>query len=140
MGMKKFALQSKRIRGREPSCQEGALPSLDECRQLSKELKESLQSVEQKIQTAHSRLVAEASRDARDEAFIHGASATVILSIAASMMEFASCRTGRTLDEEAFIAAARDAAQDASDRSAGKCGSPLPSDVTEPFSIDERDS
>jgi hypothetical protein len=138
--MKKFALQSRRIRGREPSCQEDALPSLDECRQLSKELKERLQAVEQKIQTAHSRLVAEASRDARDEGVIHGASATVILSIAASMMEFASCRTGRALDEEAFIAAARDAAQDASDRSSGKCSSPLRSDSSESLSADERDS
>lgn len=115
--MKKSALQMiEHVESRKDVSSGDVLPSLSECRQLSHDLRDQLEIVEQKVQMAHDRLVADAHRDGVNESLVHGASATVVLSIAASMMEFSSYRMGRPLDEAAFIAAARAAARIGSGR------------------------
>lgn len=86
-------------------------------------MKHQLEIVEEKIQVAHDRLAADANRAGLDEPLVTGASATVVLSIAASLMESASFRSGEALDGAAFIAAAR-AAADAALARAQNAGGP----------------
>jgi len=110
--MKKTAAMSER--SQPPEAPNGAdffLPTLDECRRDDR-LKERLLRIEQNIQVAHNRLIADAARGGIDERFVYSASATVILSIAASMMEFAAHRVGKPLDPAVFVEAARAAALD----------------------------
>lgn len=108
--MKKFLLQTRRFRHEAES--DLCLPTLSECRQLDRAMKRQLEIVEQKIQVAHDRLMADANRAGLNEPSVCEASATVVLSIAASIMESASFRSGDALDGTVFIAAAR-AASDA---------------------------
>ncbi|KAF2990613.1 hypothetical protein OGR47_01695 [Methylocystis sp. MJC1] len=136
--MKKSALQI--AEPRQDVSSELVLPSLSECRQLSRDLRDQLEIVEQKVQMAHDRLIADAHRDGVNESLVHGASATVVLSIAASMMEFSSYRMGRPLDETAFIAAARVAAQISRERSGAKCEPLVSSTVDSVLAAAKRDS
>ncbi|HEY8163050.1 MAG TPA: hypothetical protein VIF34_12410 [Methylocystis sp.] len=122
--MKEHSLRTSRLWSETKS--DFCLPTLSECKQLDRAMKNQLEAVEQKIQVAHDRLMADANQAGLDEGFVSGASATVFLSIAASMMEFASFRVGKALDDAAFVAAARIAADAALERPA-KCGPPAPS-------------
>lgn len=114
--MTKSTLHIGRVQAGKDARSEGILPSLSECRRFEQDLRDQLDSLEQKIQMAHDRLVADAHLNGENERLVYSASATVILSIAASMMEFTSYRMGRPLDDSAFLAAARVAAQSSGER------------------------
>lgn len=138
--MTKSTLQIGRVQAGKDVRSEVILPSLFECRQLAQDLKDQLDSLEQKIQMAHDRLVADAHLNGENERLVYSASATVILSIAASMMEFTSYRMGRPLDDSAFLTAARVAVQSSGERSGAKCKQLGPSVVASILTTDERDS
>ncbi|BDV33032.1 hypothetical protein [Methylocystis iwaonis] len=138
--MTKSTLQIGRVQAGKDARGEVVLPSLSECRQLAQGLRDQLDSLEQKIQMAHDRLIADAHLNGENERLVYSASATVILSIAASMMEFTSYRMGRPFDESAFLAAARVAVQSGGERSGGKCEPLGPSVVASILATDERDS
>jgi hypothetical protein len=123
--MKKSELQTGRLGSHKKTSVALVLPSPSECRRLNQGLRDQLEGAEQKIQIAHDRLMADALREGLDEAVVCSASATVILSIAASMMELVSFRVGKTLDDAEFVAAARVALK----RSGAKCTPPMTSFV-----------
>lgn len=138
--MTKSTLQIGRVEVGKDARSEVILPSLSECRHFEQDLRDQLDLLEQKIQMAHDRLIADAHRNGENERLVYGASATVVLSIAASMMEFASYRMGQPLDETAFLAAARAAARFSGERSGAKC-KPLGAVIVDPsLTTDKRDA
>jgi len=98
---------------REPSPggKRQGLPTVDECRRLDGALRHRLEGVEDAVRSACSRSAAEVDRPHLDKSLFLRASATVIVSIAASLMDVVSERTGEPFREGAFAEAARDAAE-----------------------------
>jgi hypothetical protein len=86
------------------------IPSFDECRCLNDPVRADLELLDYEIRRVSAQLLAEVDRSEKDSVLFLRASATVILSIAAGLMESASERTGQPFDVESFKVVAEDAA------------------------------
>ncbi len=97
-----------------------ALPRLDECRKMAPALRRNLERLDDDIRTAHARHAADLYRAGADESAFLQASATVLLSIAAGLVEVVAARSGASASPAAFIEAARAAALRAANRGTKK--------------------
>jgi len=90
--------------------------SLEQCQRLDGALREEMELLDYDLRSALTSVAAEASRSGVDHAsFMTGAS-SVLLSIAATLLERAATQTQRPLDVESFVDGARSAAQWAGER------------------------
>ncbi len=87
-----------------------ALPRLEDCRSLAPALRRNLERLEDDIRTAHARHAAEIHRAGGDETAYLQASATVLVSIAAGLIEVVAARSGAPAAPDPFVAAAGEAA------------------------------
>ena len=84
-------------------------PSFDECRLLKDPVRSDLELLDYEIRRISAQILADVDRSNKDGVLFLRASATVILSVAASLMESASERTGRPFGAESFKSVAEDA-------------------------------
>lgn len=96
------------------------LPTVEECHRLEPSLRARLEQLDQEARGAHDRIMADVDRSAADSALFLRGSATVIVTIAAGLMELAAERTRERRDDVSFTAAARDAALWAKNRKTPK--------------------
>ena len=96
---------------RKSEVETDALPSVEECRRMEQAIRRGLERVEDDVRTAQGRAAVEVGRLGGNENLFLTASATVVVSIAAGLLEVVSERTGRSTVEQSFIDAARDAAE-----------------------------
>jgi len=86
------------------------IPSFDECRRLDDPVRSDLELLDYEIRRVCARILADVNKSDKDSVLYLRTSATVILSIAAGLMEAAAERTGQPFDVESFKAVAEDAA------------------------------
>lgn len=106
--------------GRPEEARSGALPSIEQCKRVERGVRRHLLRVEDEVRTAQDRLSAEVQRQGPDARLAVSASATVIVSVAAALMEVVSQRAGAAFDEAEFVNAARAAAEVMQERAARK--------------------
>lgn len=87
------------------------IPTIEECQQLDAELREDLEVLDYEIRCAVNQILADVDRSGRDGISFLRASTTVLLSIAAGLLEATAERTHEPADVEAFKAVAEDAAE-----------------------------
>jgi hypothetical protein len=87
------------------------IPTFDECRRLDDPVRADLELLDYEIRRISAQILADVERSDKDGVLFLRTSATVILSIAAGLMETAAERTGQPFDVESFKAVAEDAAE-----------------------------
>jgi hypothetical protein len=87
------------------------LPTIPECRQLSGDLRGYVERLEEETARAHERVASSANRNAEEGVKFLQASTTVVLTIAAGLMEVAAERSRVRFVETALTDAARDSAE-----------------------------
>lgn len=85
------------------------LPSIDELRRLDAPMRRAVELLDDNVRRAHDRICADSRLSPADAQIFVKASITVVLSVAASLLETAQERRRETMREEAFGEAARDA-------------------------------
>jgi hypothetical protein len=80
------------------------LPTIEECRRLEPSLRACLEQLDQEVRGAHDRILADVDRSLADSALFLRGSATVIVTIAAGLMELAAERTRERRDDASFTA------------------------------------
>jgi hypothetical protein len=101
---------------------EAFLPTVEECRRIEGQLREELQRVDEEVRRAHNRIAASVGRFSSDEILFLRASAMVVLTVAAGLVEIVSDRARVQAPEGAFAAAAADTAAWAKRRKKKKSG------------------
>jgi hypothetical protein len=102
-----------------------ALPTINECRRMDSTMRRNLERVDDDVRCVHGRIAAEVERLGNDSGLFLRASTTVILSIAASLTEVVSERTGEPVTSQSFADSALDAAEYARTREAIKGKRPV---------------
>lgn len=95
---------------------EGALPTVEECRRLDPALRQELEIVDYEVRCVVNQILAAVDQSGQDGVMFLRASTTVLLSIAAGLMETAAERAHESADVDSFKDIAEDAAQWAKDR------------------------
>lgn len=87
------------------------IPSLEECQRLDESLREDLEVLDYEVRCVVNQILAGVDQSRRDGVLFLKASSTVLLSVAAGLMEAAAERTREPADVESFKAIAEDAAE-----------------------------
>jgi hypothetical protein len=87
------------------------IPTFEECRLLDDPVRADLELLDYEIRRVSAQILADVDRSEKDSVLFLRTSATVILSIAAGLMESAAERTGQPFDVDSFKTVAEDAAQ-----------------------------
>ncbi len=92
------------------------IPTIEECQRFDAPLREDLELLDYEIRRRVDRMLAGVDQSGKDSVLFRKASTTVLLSIAAGLMESAAERTREPFDVASFKAVAENAAQWAKNR------------------------
>jgi len=87
------------------------LPSVEDCRRLKPSMREHLEQVDEELRRILNRVDAQRPRSAEEQTQFMRASATVMATVAAGILEIVAERTREPYSIQTFGDAARDAAQ-----------------------------
>jgi hypothetical protein len=85
--------------------------SIEECQKLVSPMRDDLELLDYEIRSAFTRIMSEVDRSGTDNVLFLKASTTVLLSIAAGLLERVAEQTNRPLDVDSFVGGAESAAQ-----------------------------
>lgn len=110
--MTRFGRLSPREEDARPAHSEGgAIPTIEECQRLEPALRQDLEMLDYEVRCLVNQILAGVDRSGRDGVSFMRASTTVLLSVAAGLMEATAERTHEPVDVDAFKAIAEDAAE-----------------------------
>ena len=85
--------------------------SIEECQKLVSPLRDDLELLDYEIRSAFTRIMSEVDRSGSDNVLFLKASTTVLLSIAAGLLERVAEQTNHPFDVDSFVGGAQSAAQ-----------------------------
>lgn len=101
----------------KPAVSESAkIPTVEECQRLDASLRQDLEVLDYEVRCIVNQILADVDQSGRDGVSFMRASTTVLLSIAAGLLEVTAERSHEVADIEGFKAIAEDAAQWAKNR------------------------
>jgi hypothetical protein len=97
-----YSLESKALDRREPT----KLLTIEECQSIGSPLREELELLDYEIRSAFARILSDVDRSGPDNILFLKASTTVLLSIAAGLMERAAEQNNAPFDVKSFVVGA----------------------------------